>query len=350
MNLETPSPKTAQMKISIVIPVYNVSEYIEECVHSVMEQTYPNLECILVDDGSKDDSLEKCTTMVAGYQGPIAFKILHHNESRGPSAGRNTGLAATTGDYIYYLDSDDFLPPDAMTLLAAQVEKHPDVEYVEGAFRNIPESDNYSLDGLHGVEYVNEPFWARRSFYLVRPLIPMNPVNKLLRKDFLLKNNLTFKEGLLHEDELWFYWLSGCVEKVAFVYEPTYVRRVRHNSIMTTRTEERSAHHLGIVLEEIMQDSDSPCFDQVLLWSVPIFLKGYGLGVDTERYEALYQRYQCVLKQYHLPLFRFYLFCCRLLKNRFLRRVLLSFAYAHRRRLFARLEKSNPGTAGEGRV
>ena len=80
------------MKVSVIIPVYNVSNYIADCLRSVMNQTYNNIECILVDDASTDDSIAKCERMIAAYQGPIEFTVIHHETSQGPSAARNTRL------------------------------------------------------------------------------------------------------------------------------------------------------------------------------------------------------------------------------------------------------------------
>lgn len=102
------------MSISIVVPVYNVSLYVERCVRSVMAQTYPVLECILVDDASPDDSIAKCEKLIAAYDGAISFVVLHHERNRGLSAARNTGTDAAQGDYIYYLDSDDEITPDCI--------------------------------------------------------------------------------------------------------------------------------------------------------------------------------------------------------------------------------------------
>ena len=106
------------MVVSIVIPVFKVSEYIDRCVRSVMEQTYGDIECILVDDASPDDSIARCERLISDYQGPIRFVILHHRQNRGVSAARNTGTAAATGDCVFYLDGDDALVPNSIEWLA----------------------------------------------------------------------------------------------------------------------------------------------------------------------------------------------------------------------------------------
>ena len=88
------------MKVSIIIPVFNVSEYIERCIKSVMNQTYSDIECLIVDDATLDDSIEKCERLIVEYKGPIKFSILHHQKNRGLSAARNTGTARQIGNPI----------------------------------------------------------------------------------------------------------------------------------------------------------------------------------------------------------------------------------------------------------
>lgn len=80
--------------VSIIIPVNNVSDYVEECLQSVAAQTYTAIECIIVDDCGTDDSMQKVESFITNYQGPITFKILHHEHNRGLSAARNTGIDA----------------------------------------------------------------------------------------------------------------------------------------------------------------------------------------------------------------------------------------------------------------
>ena len=132
------------LKVSIVIPVYRVSAYVERCLCSVMNQTYSVYECIIVDDSTDDDSIEKCERMLSSYKGAIRFVILHHEKNRGLSAARNTGLKAATGEYIFFLDSDDELPSDCIATLTEPVLANPSIEMVQGNFALY--SDGYPLN------------------------------------------------------------------------------------------------------------------------------------------------------------------------------------------------------------
>ena len=92
--------KANTIDVSIIVPVYNVAHYIEDCLRSVMRQTYKgSMECLVVDDCGTDDSMSIVERMIAEYDGPIQFKILRHEHNRGLSAARNTGTMQATGDY-----------------------------------------------------------------------------------------------------------------------------------------------------------------------------------------------------------------------------------------------------------
>ena len=115
------------MKVSIIIPVYNVAKYIERCLLSVLDQTWQDLEVILVNDCTPDNSMEIARRVVASHPRGTVVRCLEHEENRGLSAARNTGISASVGDYLYFLDSDDYISANAIELLAdAAVQKRPD--------------------------------------------------------------------------------------------------------------------------------------------------------------------------------------------------------------------------------
>lgn len=118
--------------VSVIVPVYQVSEYVERCIRSVMDQTYTDIECIIADDATQDDSIEKCEALIENYDGPIQFWIIRHEQNRGLSAARNTGTKAAKGAYLYYLDSDDYISPDCIEKLVSVVKDDPSIEMVQG--------------------------------------------------------------------------------------------------------------------------------------------------------------------------------------------------------------------------
>ena len=108
------------MKISIVVPVYNVAPYVADCFRSIARQTWQGpLECVFVDDCGTDNSMSVVEHCIDDYSGPIDFRIVRHEHNRGLSAARNSGISAATGEYVYFLDSDDELSSDCIASLAA---------------------------------------------------------------------------------------------------------------------------------------------------------------------------------------------------------------------------------------
>ena len=279
------------MKVSVIIPIYNVSDYVEVCLNSVLNQTYKNIECILVDDCGNDDSIAKCKKIAASYSGGIKITFLKHEKNRGLSAARNTGTEAASGEYIYYLDSDDYLFPRCIELMVQQVKLHPGVELVQGSTESRPRQGLYPDTFFHNIDYVNEKYWMRKLFFDPTKWFPVNAWNKLLNRKFLLDNNLFFKEGLVHEDELWMYWVVLRVEKVAVVHENTYCHIMTENSIMTTSTKERKALYLGIILMEILDNLQDPYSEYVLLKYFLLFVPFYDIKKNDNVYEIIYKSF-----------------------------------------------------------
>ena len=132
------------MKISIVVPVYNVEAYIEDCLKSVAAQTYKGeIECIIINDCTPDNSCAVIEHFVKEYNGPIEFKLLHHTVNRGLSAARNTGIDVATGDYIYFLDSDDEITPDCLEHLAAPLAENA-YDFVIGNYTTIGSNKEFA--------------------------------------------------------------------------------------------------------------------------------------------------------------------------------------------------------------
>ena len=222
------------MKVSIIIPVFNVAPYIAGCLRSVMRQTYTGtMECLIVDDCGTVDSIVIAERMIADYKGSIRFQILHHEQNRGLSAARNTGTEVATGEYLFYLDSDDEITEDCIERLMGKVAEYPDVEMVQGnACKHLMGGGSVNMVKEVFVSSVKSNEEARRCFYQYRQIY-LCVWNKLLRRDFVVNNRILCKEGLLHEDCLWVFYLLRYLEKAAFVYEVTYHYKKRPNSITT---------------------------------------------------------------------------------------------------------------------
>lgn len=222
-------------KVSIVVPVYNVERYIGRCFDSVVSQTYPNLECIFVDDCGTDASMDLLRERVANYRGRIAFKILRHERNSGLSAARNTGTDAASGDYVYFLDSDDVITADCIALLAEPLrERRVDFvlgNYVSGGERACFLPVRLPSGFFDGNEKIRSSYFRGDWF--------MMAWNKLVSRDFLNREKLRFCAGLLHEDNLWSFQLACLARSMCVVRAPTYVYMIRESSITTTKTRKK---------------------------------------------------------------------------------------------------------------
>lgn len=243
------------MKVSVIIPVYNVEDYIVECLESVAAQTYDGeMECLVVDDCGTDSSIPKAEEYIRTYQGKIRFQILHHDHNRGLSAARNTGTAAATGDYIYYLDSDDAIIPDAIEEMMQVVYKHPQVEMVQGGIANMGGGSIFDFTIIPLPEYTNDAVWIAKNMFLN---LPVTSWNRLLIRDFLQKEKIAFHEGILHEDVPYWFLLSLKCHKIGFVKKNTYLFRTRAGSITTSPQEERAMQSRIIIMHDCIDTFQS---------------------------------------------------------------------------------------------
>lgn len=218
------------MRITIIIPIYNVEPYIEECLQSVVNQTMTEgVECILVDDCGKDRSLEIAKNYVQNYNGNITFKIIEHKANGGLSAARNTGIKAAKGEYLYFLDSDDTITPNCLELMWSYIDKYGKVDLVQGSFYENDEERN-RLSPYNLPEYVNN---HRKIKYFLLGFEGdiVGAQSRLVRKCIILNNKLFFKEGIIHEDNYWTFTLAKYIQCMAFCVFPTYYHRYNPMSI-----------------------------------------------------------------------------------------------------------------------
>lgn len=246
------------MKISIIVPVYKVEKYIQRCFDSIKNQTYTNIECIFVDDCSPDNCYGILEQQIDEYSDPIDFKIIRHEQNKGLSGARNTGTFSATGEYIYYLDSDDEITHDCIDTLVKMAKKYPGVEMVQGNSKTIPDQETAWRDitRKNFPDYVNDNLWIKRHC-LIKPRIPVNAWNKLIKKTFLLENHLFFKEGIIHEDEHWMFFVAKKLESIAFTKYYCYMHYVVLGSIMQSENNLRSLQSGIIILEDLSNNIDS---------------------------------------------------------------------------------------------
>lgn len=257
--------------VSIIIPVYKVEAYIERCLTSVMHQTYHDsaIECILVDDCSPDRSISLAQDMISRYHGNIDFKIIRNDKNRGLSVSRNNGIEYATGKYLFFLDSDDYLKDDCLQILLRIAVMHPDAEMIMGnsldkrvnaPFIHYPSKNDYCV--LDNNQLL-------RAFYFEE--IPPMAWNALVSHELVIKNRLSFKPGLIHEDNLWASKLYPLVIKFIYVPKVTLIYEDNPSSIMNNIVISNDLEHRIVIMEDLLKSFDDNHFvDYALFLSISI--------------------------------------------------------------------------------
>ena len=221
------------MKVSIIVPVYNVSNYIVTCLDSIVAQTYHNIECILVNDCGQDDSIEKASNYINHYSGLISFKIIHHPNNKGLSGARNTGINVANGDYLYFLDSDDAITPNCIETLVLLAEKYPTADFIQG--NNIFNDNKPSPHSFSNIipEYCENKEELEK---IMLQKVITSAWNRLIKRSFIIQHKLFFPEGIVHEDMYWVFFLAKYSNAASFTTKATYLYNAREGSIMTSTT------------------------------------------------------------------------------------------------------------------
>ena len=263
--------------VSVIIPVYNVEKYLPQCLDSVENQTYKDLEIILVDDGSPDNSGYICDQ----YASKDSRITVIHKENGGLSDARNAGLAIAQGEYVYFLDSDDYLREDAIQKLVSRsnaenadivffdcetiYEDYEDPEYREDFARN----HEYSTDNGAIVLKAQQ----ERGEYC--PCVPF----LFFRKSFLDCQKLRFEKGMVHEDELFTAVAFVRARRVAQEKNRLYFRRLRANSIMSGKSSQRSFAGVEQCIDKLLVERSSYKEEDIESVALGSIIRGLANGV-----------------------------------------------------------------------
>ena len=208
--------------LSVVVPVYNVAPYLHRCLDSLAAQTRSIDELIVVDDGSTDD----CPRILADYASRLPQMRVIRQENRGLSAARNVGLANASGEYLAFVDSDDFIAPEMYErLLALAQNDQLDMTlcnanyHYEGRNPDRPVyTDAQPTPILTGQEWMRDRLARGRLMHMVWM--------HLYRRDFLVRNRMSFVQGLIHEDVLWTTEVLLAAKRVRYDATPYYQYRI----------------------------------------------------------------------------------------------------------------------------
>lgn len=250
-----------EIRISIIIPVYNTEKWLRECLDSIVNQILPFDEVIIVNDGSTDGSPAICRFYADNYD----FIKLIDQENQGVSVARNIGMQKVSYEYVMFLDSDDYLRIDAVMILKKLLEKakydavfyDADIHCMDGyeqIGRNIYDRSHSKLDGnmQKGLEYF---FRCYPRDYVVSPCMAV------YKKEIIDNEKIMFPENIYYEDNYFSYKFLNHAQKVIHISEKLYQRRYRENSTMTSPfTEKKFVDFIkicGFIWTEI--DKNIPC-------------------------------------------------------------------------------------------
>lgn len=223
------------MLISIIVPTYNVAQYVEECLDSIAAQTYQgDVECILVDDCSTDNTREVVAHWLDAYKGRVEFYTVNLAKNGRQGFARNVGINHASGDYLLFVDSDDVISTDCLEVMVDTFHKYPKVDFV---FCNMKDMNGGAVNSNKKVFlFSDDKKWILRQGLFDDGIIQPGPVNKMIRRKVLVDNKIYFPTGIIFEDVQFSFLL--CVYTQAFCFCPQkatyYYRTGREGSTITT--------------------------------------------------------------------------------------------------------------------
>lgn len=227
-------------KVSIIVPVWNVENYIKECLDSLVNQTFEDIEILVINDGSEDSSQKIIDEYTKKYK-----KVKSHiKENGGLSDARNYGMKYANGEYIIFIDGDDWIKKDAIEILYHEIKKsESDIviynfeECYEDGHTNATKEIDQSIEDIQKAYMIALPSFC----------------NKMFRREFLKKINFSFIKGIYYEDLAIYPVVAAQTSKIIYVDKPLYNYRIRQGSIMKQQAKNPKLFDIFKVFEYINQ-------------------------------------------------------------------------------------------------
>lgn len=242
---------TDLFKVSVIIPVYNTEEFVEDAVRSVMNQTLQEIEIIIINDGSTDNS-QTILDKLATEDNRIS---IYKQQNEGLSITRNRGLSLAIGKYVYFMDSDDFLESDALNYCYKRCEeKSLDLICFDADILN---KENFNQVHL---QYTRKEYTDENRIYNGIDLLNILLNNKcytpsaclsLINRSYLKRINLSFFPKIIHEDQLFTAILYMEANRIMCIHQQFFKRRLRENSIMTNNFSMRNVESYFIIADQL---------------------------------------------------------------------------------------------------
>ena len=316
-----------QIKLSIIVPVYNVEKYIVRCMDSILNQNLTDYEIIVINDGTQDSSMDYVREKSRHHRNIIILE----QENKGLSAARNAGIECARGEYLMFCDSDDEIMPNCLRGLYKEAKSSrldmllydADTIYDESnvigrgnGYKRVKVSDNIMQGGEMLKELLdNNEYCTSACLYLIR-------------REFINQKKLRFQEGIIHEDELFTPMVLTYAVRTAHRKYPIYVRHLRNQSITTGTKENEKLKNLGIVISELnmfakkdsISNKNRKVLKQLIILRVQDFLGRCAWMNDLDT-DVLVKRYEIIeiVKKDRLWLgLRFYLYLLSIKPRKFM--------------------------------
>ena len=217
---------------SIIIPIYNVEFYLDQCIESVISQTFKNVEIILVNDGSTDSCPEICDWY--SIKDP-RVKVIH-KENGGLSDARNSGARIARGEYLFFIDSDDWLNGNQCFFkIMKTLVKNKKIDILEFEISNYSKEKNKLITHRIYNEYINTLSPEDALFYNVKnDMISVSAWSKVIKRSFFIENDLFFMKGIKSEDVEWYLRIMPLLPNLFFLHEQVYIYRMKREGSITS--------------------------------------------------------------------------------------------------------------------
>lgn len=287
----------SKKNISVIMPIYNTEQYLREAINSILNNDLSNIELILINDGSQDNSEAICLEYTSKYENII----YHKQENSGQGVARNVGLNIARGNYIYFMDSDDYIEEGALDkLLNMAVEEDLEAIFFDAVLFYdseinqderllFPNKKKYQRDLSFGVYNTGQDLLSE--FTNQNQYTP-SPCLYFIKREIIVNNGLKFPEGIIHEDEYFMISLLLHLKKCKHINERLFYRRVREGSTMTTKNNSKSMEGYATVillLDKRINDSiftnnyNRQMYLKLLYSFYSAFLKFYNNIDDNEK-------------------------------------------------------------------
>lgn len=244
-------------KVSLIFPIYNVADFVKTSLLTALNQSFSSIEYILVDDCGTDNSMDIVQEIVNSHHRKTDVFIYKHTNNQGLSAARNTGLKHATGEYVFFMDSDDEITRDCIELHYNAIV-HSRADFTVGFIKLLGTTSKHIINKDFGVLYERNILLA----FLKGQFIE-TAWNKLYLRDFLLENKLLFIPGILHEDILWGTKISSLASVAVAVPKETYLYKVRSSSITTAKCSVKRLQSYIYIIKQLLLICDADAKNEV---------------------------------------------------------------------------------------